>query len=281
MTTSSLSMTPQRIALSLSREELYVVMKLLKAASLPGFDLAWLKAAPDGTVSDEIHHALEVATNALIARGFLAPQPTAGSEPMRVNIPAPVVSLVGACAFGEDSILLSLRTPDGPRLLYLHELRGLGVVHTMPLPDMHQFEAVDGRTGILGVIDDVLGLHMQTAASLPAGKALAVDVQAARDAAIAGNVPGAVELLVHGGLPVVTAHALGRAMQEATALGAIAIAKRDADGQQHEATLAIVVTPTVCFALADEGPPPLHPAAFYVQPTSAQALRQWIASSLP
>lgn len=275
---TTLSPTLQRIAISLSREELYVVMRLLKATQLPGFDLSWLNAAADGTVPDDVHHALEVATNALIARGYLTPQEPSAAESLKVNMPSPVIALVGTCAFGVDTILLSLHTGNGLQLMYLHELGELGVVHTMPVPDIHQFEAIEGHAGILHVVEEMLDLSSQTATTLPAGKALAVDVQAARDAALAGKMEEAVELLVQGGLPVVTAEALSRAMKESTALGAIIIGKHDAAGQPQEVTLALVISPTLCFALADAG---LHPAAFHVQPTSAEALKRWIASSLP
>ena len=269
----------QPLAIALSREELYVVMRLLKATSIPGFDLGWLNTMPGGSMPDEMRRALEVAANALVARGYLTPLHRAtGTAPLTLGMPALVISLVGACTFGIDSISLNLRVYGRHRLIYLHELRRLGVVHTMPLPDVHQFEAVNGRAGILKVIDNALDLGTQTASTLPAGKALVVDVEAARDAAVTGQVDKAVELLVHAGLQTVTAQALGRAMAEATALGAIGIVRRDADGRRHEATLALVVTSTQCFTLSDEGS---HPAAFHVQPTSANALRQWINSSLP
>lgn len=275
---TTLSPTLQRIAISLSREELYVVLRLLKATQLPGYDLSWLNAAPGGTVPDDVRNALEVATNALIARGYLTPQEPTAAEPLKVNMPSPVIALVGTCAFGVESILLSLHTGDGPRLIYLHELGELGVVHTMPVPDIHQFEAIEGRAGILHVIEEMLDLRSQTAITLPAGKAFAVDVQAARDTALVGKLEEAVKLLVQGGLPTVTAEALSRAMKESTALGAIIIGKRDASGQPQEVTLALVISPTLCFALADAD---VHPAAFHVQPTSAEVLKQWIASSLP
>jgi len=270
----------QRIAIALSREELFIVMRLLKAKVMPGFDLSWLKITDDGTAPDDVMSSLEAATNALIARGYLTPDASAIASVTKMDIPSPIIALVGACAFGIDSILLSLHKPDGTKLIYLHELRELGVVHTMPLPDIHQFEAVDGRTGILRVIDATLGLHKQTSLVLPAGKALVVDVQAARDAALAGRVDEAEGLLLRGGLPTVTAQVLSRAMKAATALGAISIIKRNEDGEPQATTLALVITPTMCFTLADDAPA-THPATFLVQPVSAEALQRWITDTLP
>jgi hypothetical protein len=272
MATSSPTMESQRIALALSREELYVVMRFLKATYIPGFDLAWLKAAPDGSIPEDVQRALEVATNALIARGYLSLNEAEEAKPMEVTLPSPVIALVGACIFGELSVLLSLYKPEEQGIMYLHKLHQLGVVHTVPLPGVHQFEAVDGEAGILSVIHDVLGLHTQRAADVPKGKGLAIDIQAARDAALAGDMDEARDLLKRSGLPDDTARALGEAMAEATASGAIVIVRRGDDGQFHKATLAVVVSPMTCFALSEEG---AQPDFYAVRPISAEALGAW------
>ena len=280
MTTHTLSQK-ELIDISLSREELFVVMRLLKAQTLPGFDLSWLKRGLDGLLSDDIRQELEVATNALIARGYITDvKPSSEASPLTMSMPSPLIALVGTCAFADYNVLLALHTRQGQRQMYLHQLRELGVVHTMPLPDIHQFEAVDGRVGILRVIDATLGLHKQTSLVLPAGKALVVDVQAARDAALAGRVDEAEGLLLRGGLPTATAQVLSRAMKAATALGAISIIKRNEDGEPLATTLALVITPTMCFTLADDASG-THPATFLVQPVSAEALRRWIIETLP
>ncbi len=277
---SSSVLEGQRIAIALSREEVFIVMRLLKAKDIPGFDLSWLNIRDDGTAPDEVMSSLESATNALIARGYLTPDAAAPEGVTKMDMPSPVIALVGACAFGVDSILLSLHKPDGPKVIYLHELRELGVVHTMPFPDIHRFEAVEGRPGVLRVIEETLGLRTQPALVLPAQRALVVDVQAARDAALAGRVDEAEGFLLRSGLSSTTAQVLSKAMKAATALGAISIIKRDADGQPHATTLALVITPTMCFTLADDAPG-THPARFLVQPVSADALRHWITETLP
>lgn len=280
MTISTLTQK-ELIELSLSREELFVVMRLLKAQALPGFDLSWLKRGLDGVVPDEIRQELEVATNALIARGYITDvKPSSATTPLIMSMPSPVIALVGTCAFADYSVLLALHTKQSQTQMYLHQLRELGVVHTMPLPEIHQFEAVEGRTGILRVIDTTLGLDKQTSLVLPAGKVLVVDMQAARDAALVGRVDEAEGLLLRGGLPSATAQVLSRAIKAATALGAISIIKRNANGEPQATTLALVITPTMCFTLADNAPG-THPATFLVQPVSADALRRWITETLP
>lgn len=279
MTTYPSTSTPQQVTISLSREELYVVMHLIKATRLPGFDLAWLEIMPDGKLSDEARRMLEVATNALIARGYLAQVKEAtDTRSIALGMPSPVVALVGACAFADYSILLAIRTHKGHQQAYVHELSGMGAIHTMPLPNIHQFEAVEDRAVMLTILENILSLHTQPEPSLLDGKVFTVNVQAARDAAIAGQADEAVGLLARGGLPIETAQALGKAMQESVVQGAITIASRDAKGQHHEATIAIVITPEICFMLTDIGS---HPATFHVRPLSAKDLRQWIVSKLP
>jgi hypothetical protein len=156
----------------------------------------------------------------------------------------------------------------------LHKLRQLGVVHTVPLPGVHQFEAVDGEAGILSVIHEVLGLHVQKAAEVPEGRGLAIDIQAARDAALVGNMDEAMDLLTRSGLPDDTARALGQAMAEATASGAIVLVRSDDEGQFHKATLAVVVSPTLCFSLSEEEGD-ARPDFYTVRPISAEALGAW------
>src|SRR5258708_20402839 len=150
VTSSSVPSTParQHSAVSRRREEVFVVMRLIKAKQIPGFDLDWLQFTADGTLTSETRQAIEIATNGLIARGYLTEmKPLQGIAPVTFGVPSPVIALVGACAFGSYGIALSQHTPSGTRLLYLHQLQDLGGVHRMPLFNIHQCEATDGRAG--------------------------------------------------------------------------------------------------------------------------------------
>lgn len=269
----------QNFSISLSREELYIVMRLIRARRIPGFDLTWLNLTPEGLPTEETRMALEAATNALVARGYLGEGHAAKDDQLALSLPSPVVALVGTCAFGEYSIALPVRTSGEPRLLYLHELQGLGVIHSMPIPGIHRFEAVEGREGILHVLDTVLALDAQIAGiALPDGHVTAVALQAARDAAFTGNIDDAVQLLVKGGLPLATARELGSAMKNPESIGAIIIASREVTGEQQEGALAVVVTAAYCFQLTNEG---TSSQVFRVRSVSAIELRQWVLACLP
>src|SRR5579875_1386504 len=105
------------VTLALTREELYLIMRILQAPKLPGFDLGWLHATPEGQLPPETVHALEGATNALIARGFLQlseEPPTSETQQrhIKLTVPAPILALVGACAFAENTLIVPLRAAN-------------------------------------------------------------------------------------------------------------------------------------------------------------------------
>lgn len=275
MTMPSAESVSRGVKIALSREELYLIMRLLKAKHLPGYDLAWLQARKDDTLPKEVNRALEAATTALMARGYLVPgsRPAEG-EKIQVNVPSPVLALVGACAFGEYSIFLMLHGEQARKQIYLHEYRGLGVAHTLPLVDVHLFEALAGRAGVLALIERTLGLHEQRKAPLPEGKAAASAVEIARDQALAGERTQANETLTEAGVPPRTAGALVDAIQVATALGSITIARRPESQERKVGSLALVVTPDTCFMLIpDQG-------MYHIRTVSASGIRSWIRTQL-
>lgn len=274
--------TLQRIAIALSREELFVVMRLLKASSLPGFDLSWLQTNEDGSLADETQKLLEVATNGLIARGYLAIKPaeklTQPPTPLlNVSLPPQVISLVGACAFAEYNVLLSQRVSPGPHLTYLHEYQGLGVVHTMPQQDVHLFELVDGRNGLIAVLHEALSLAHQQALPVPSGDIPIVDMLAARDAALDGQLDEALAFLKRGSLALATSQALTQVLRNATSMGVLLIAERGDD--KARGTMTYVTTPDTCFTFTDRTQSGTH--AFRVESVSAHTLRNWIEDTLP
>lgn len=275
MTIPATESAPQGIKIALSHEELYLILRLLRAERIPGYDLTWVQTRPDGTIPEESERALEVATAALMARGYLVPGPApAEGEKIRVDVPSPVLALVGACAFGEYSMLLSLHRAQARSDVYLHELRGLGVAHTFPLPAVHQFESLAGRAGVLALIDRALGLDEQPGVPLDDGRAAAPVVEQARDYALAGECGLAAQILIASGVPSPTARALADAMYGATALGSITIAHQTRYDQHREISLALVVASDVCFTLIpDQG-------IYQIRAVSAMGIRSWIGAQL-
>ncbi len=209
-------------------------MRLIKAKQLPGFSLEWLNIAVDGSISDEVQQTLAAAANGLVARGYLSPaKKPSGSEPLTVSMPSPLIALVGAAAFSDYTILLSLQhTPDGPLMLYLHGFLELGVIHSTPFPGIHQFEAVEGQANMVRVMNDVLHLRSQLSSKLPAGDVPVTAMESARGTIARGEMNQAQDLLLNAGLAAETANALAKAMVNASVMGAVIISSRNADSHK-------------------------------------------------
>jgi hypothetical protein len=270
--TSAAPRAAQQISVALSREELFVLMRLLGARAIPGFDTGWLNIGPDGQPASAMLPALEAAANGLLARGLLtASEP--GADQSGLAMPSPLIALVGTSYLSEMNVLLSLRVGESVRQAYLHEFRDLGVAHTTPLPGLHQFSALDGRRGIMGAIENVLTLHTQTAPQVPPGIVADIILERARDAARLGQGDAAVQHLVGGGLAAPTAQALASVIARSTALVAVTVARRG----QPNATLGAVVATNECFTLVQEGPQSRN---LVVQPASADGIRQWVAARM-
>lgn len=269
--------TVHQVKFSLSREELLVIMRTLGAPQLPGFDLAWAAMSADGVPSPATQAKMEVAMRDLIARGVLALAQPGSARPLEMAVP--VAAAVGACAFGDDVIFLSLNRRTNRTVLYLHEYRGVAVAHSTIATDIHLFQALNGRVGLLQAIDELLELADQAAPPVPAGVAYTVHVLRARDAALAGRAAEAEAALTAGGLAEPTRSALCNAMTNATALGAAILGWRDAAGKEHDAAVAVVVAPRACFLLHEDTG--ARPSVFRVVPASAAAVRQWFTERLP
>jgi hypothetical protein len=277
MSTEVSSRSAGRMVMALSREELYVVKRLLKAKQIPGFDLAWLKMKADGSVPDEVQQSLEAAANGLVARGYLSPATVpAGGEPVQISMPSPVIALVGAAAFSDFTLFLSLQhTPEGPLRVYLHGFRELAVLHSLSVPGIHLFEPLEGRESVLNVVSELLHLRSQQLLSLPVGEVTASAVALAREAAIVGNVDQAAQHLIVGGLPSQTAQVLAQALHKALVIGALAVGSRNADNKVEHRIYAVVITAETCFLLTDGTS---MPPAFLVQSSSAETLLHIIST---
>lgn len=267
------------LVLSVSKEELAVLLRLLKIAALPGFDSSWLHLAPDGSVGRAELPALEAAANALVARGFLevAPQKP-GQTALGVSLPAPLVGLIRACAASTSVIRLALLTSHGDVPIYLHELEGVCVAHTVPQPDIHQFLLLDGRRGMLDALGAFMGLDQQPPLLLSPGLMIGERFEPARDAALLGRQDAAAGMFVSAGLAAPAASALAQAIATARTIGLCSIATRAEDGRARRTDFAFVIAPSACFAISAV---PSDPSMLEVRPASANDVRAHIVAQLP
>lgn len=267
------------LVLSLSGEELYVLMRVLKVRALPGVDMAWLNQAADGSLPANTRSALAAATNGLAARGFIeagADQSTPDTPTLR--LPAAIIATIGTCAFGDCTIQLSLASSFGPVQMFFHEFRKLSVVHTIPQPDIHQFTVLDGRAGMLTCLSSAMALEAQVCAELPVGRVAASQLRTVREMALLGQTEDPVNMLAASGLPSPTNSAFVRAIAQARAIGSVAIAARGDDETVRQSEFAFVVSPGACFLLLAMA---ADPSMLEVRAVSANDLRARIGSQLP
>lgn len=271
------------LVLSLSGEELYVLMRVLKVRVLPGVDLAWLDQSQDGSLPATNRSALASATNALVARGFIEVQadqsaPDVPPDALTLRLPAAVIATIGTCAFGDCTIQLTLARPSGLTQLFFHEFRRLGVVHSVPQSDIHEFTVLDGRAGMMTCISSVMALDGQAPVDLLAGRIAATQMRTVRELALLGQTEAAVTMLTASGLPAATSAAFVHAIAEARSIGTCAIAARWDDDAVHRCEFAFVVAPTICFMVSAVA---AEPGLLAVQSVSANEMRTRIGSQLP
>lgn len=258
--------------LALSREELWAVMRLLKAPWVPGIE----PLDVEHPLAPEQAQAVEEGARALMARGFLTvAAPATPNQPTEAELPAPVIALVGVCATSPYDLFLSLRRPQPPQAAHLHQQGALGVIHTMPQPDIHLFEPLAGRAGVMAAAEELLGLEAQKPAPLADGVIAAPKLRQVHQSA--GAPPATIiQMLREGGLASPLAEAVTAALTTARATGIVTVLRPSA-GPTGGATLGVIVAPEVCFTLT----PDAEAARYTVKPSSAEAIRAWISAQLP
>lgn len=287
---STLPVTPAEapVCITFSGDEVYVLLRLLRGKVMPGLSLAAFELDANGIPSEAARRVLAAATNSLIARGVIEPEglskvqsPALQANGVTPNLlfklPADAVALVGACAFGEYTLRLTMLSSAGVVNIYLHELRHVGVLHTTPLPDIHKFTALRGRQGVLQEVSKLLGLAAQADVAVAPFSVREAALYAARDAAIAGRREDATGLLLGAGAPAPSAAELADAMVYARGLGAAAVGFRTPEGTPHERQFAFVIGQRTCFVMT---PRPSMPDAYDVQPASGEHVLKYFQACL-
>jgi len=138
------------LAVSLSQEELYVIMAYLGADMLLGLDNAPIKELSD----DQYKLAMKVAERALIAREFLIPD---GKGKFKLN--DVIHALVGACAAPEYSLIIKRSYPIKlPEDYLFHFSRMMIVLHTNPMTAIRQFTALANKELMIKTVASIFDL---------------------------------------------------------------------------------------------------------------------------
>jgi hypothetical protein len=265
----------ERVSVVLSREELAVILRLLGSTEMLGYENSWLQTSPDGSLPADTRRVLEVAANGLIARGYLtAAENTYPPQDLQITMPAPLIAIVAACVFGEYSVFLAVRDAKEHRQAFFHELQGLAVAHTLPRPGLHQFDALNGREGVLRMVMAILGIDNQQSLQLPPFAASADILEQANDKALKGHAQEAEQQLIQSGMPVPIAQQLTTTIRDAVALGAIT-----ATGPKSPSsvTVGVAASKAACFLLTRDSP---QETQLTIKSVAAQTIRDWLTTHI-
>jgi hypothetical protein len=284
--------TLARISFTLSREEVFVILHLLKASELPGVDLSGLRAGPDGEEPEGLAYSLDAAIKSLVARGYLIPLRSWSDEPLacappteasqqrwaRVSIQPEVMALMGVCAFPAKSLRLRWRKASGEDMLYIHEREGLVVVNTSSLPEIYTFTALENWEAALSVIENILEIAEQHASEppLPMARLDAETLTAIRNELHKNELNEVLDRF-RAGLPALTEWTFAETILHATAFASMTVSRKDksvtSDIEQQR--LSVVLTANTCFVLE---PQAKDSEAMQVYQASATEVRKRVSA---
>ncbi|HZO74169.1 MAG TPA: hypothetical protein VFB60_18345 [Ktedonobacteraceae bacterium] len=282
--------------LRLSRTELYVLIRLLKASGIAGIDFTWFQIPPVDLPRETLVRTVDEAVKSLVARGYLVPLPEGSNGPLsftsymdqesgqqnwkKVGIPEELATLLSTCTFPAQSLALTWRTSRGAELLWLHTLDEVIVAVTSPLPDIYQFMVLPSWDTAQLIILEALGIKEQQAPRqpLPIGRLQANVLPLARKALEINDPAQALSQLTGAGLPEPTALAFLEAIGACTTLARVVVTSQgpEPDGHAQRAKLVAIITPTICFVLS---PPDASEEAYTVRAMSADEVRAWITAA--
>ena len=179
-------------SVALSQEELFVLLGYLKAPSLMGLDGKILDQLPPS----EARAVLKAAERCLVARGHLQP-----ASDHRFTLLTEITGLLATCITPEVSVLVNHnRSEHLDEQLFIHHLRKMTVLHTLPLSGIHQFIALEKKNASLQVITSLMKLSDKNEFQGRAGEIFSSQIMVAREYAQKNRKEECVDILVKGGL---------------------------------------------------------------------------------
>ena len=201
------------IVLTLSLEELVLLLNLLEIGRLPGMAEDPSADAPP----DQVDGAMAAAERGLRARGFI--QITSEDEPIIVF--SPLLALLLGCV-AAHTVMLAASEPAGrpADARYYHVSEHLAVERSFPQLGLHRFTGGPEFGDIAGELLEMLDINSQPRPSGRAGTVSAANMATVRDLA-PNDKEKAASLLQEGGLPPDTAQALAEALHEPVCVGSV------------------------------------------------------------
>ncbi len=266
---------PQRVAVALSRAEVFYLARLMRLPKIPGVDTSWLTAADGAGVAGDIVHLMAAVGLGLVARGYMQVLPPQ-DEQVRVALNPVVATLLKGCTASQDSLFIStVSASAAPFVANLHWTGQFGIAHTGPQPGVHLFEAIETRDKVVAAAMQALHVETQhSVASGPAEAVLATALLAAREPALAQDRSATVAALAQGGLSSALAQPLATAMATPDTVFASVLSWHRLDNSQASIKfMSVIASPQACFIATARSTVPEHVT---VRAASADDVRQWL-----
>lgn len=269
-----------RIAVALSKEELYVIMRLLHIDAIPQFALDWLQTRPGevNQLDETTVRALDAATTALVARGYVrvaAEATTDGKSSNQVNMPASVIALVAACAKSQITVVVNGLCAGRSIQASFHWTETFGVAHTVQPYGVHLFEAIQTKESLCEAVLTSMGISRQgEGIAVQVGDVLLSTFEAARQFSLNNNVNSAIVELEKAGCSSALALSLSQAIADSAACFTSVIMLRIVpDATERGTYFAALATQQDCFSMVSKE---MLPATIRVQRGPADDVRQLV-----
>jgi len=192
--------TPEPV-LTLSQEELYFLLVLLKSRGIPGMEGIF---EPDASESERTH-LLDAARRALVARNIVTIHLDG-----RVTMDDFSLAVIGTCVRPIFSVIMENTGLDRSSGIFWHGIKGLLVEHTIPQQGIHRFRALPANTDLVRRLAGAAEVKLRDdAGQMEDGVVMQEAFDRARKTARdAGNETAGSEALTQGGLPLSAAKKL-------------------------------------------------------------------------
>jgi hypothetical protein len=196
------------IHLRLGREELALMLRILRTPTLPGLGTDPL----EGLTEEQADLALTAAERSLRARGIL--QVAEGEK--RVQVDPVTFALIGTCILPKTSLMMSCQTMDGKTTIrYYHIGEHLTVEHSFPEIGVSSFWGTAQWRPMLPRMLDLLQLDRKESLLCPPVSLLNDQLDLAKDLAIKQNLLALQELLRKSGAASDSAELLAQTLVRA------------------------------------------------------------------
>jgi hypothetical protein len=259
--------TPEPI-LTLSQEELYFLLVLLKSRRIPGMEGIF---DPDASERERTN-LLNAARRALVARGLVTLHVDG-----RATMDEFTLAVIGTCVRPVYSVMMENTALDRSSGIFWHAIPSLIVEHTIPQQGIHCFRALPADTNLVRRMEDAAEVKPRADSGLPKESVVMQEAfdQARKASRDAGDKQASSAALVQGGMSEAAAEELTAVLSDTEASTTVAFVRHTYPGGDDElfgGTALCGPAGAILTVPASTGSGEVH-----VRPLTQQSWRGWLA----